>query len=199
MVRVGGPRPGSRVRETFRRGPCRGEPGIRARARPVRLPEGRKEEEGLPAVVCRKEYCIGCRLCEVFCATAHAKSRNVLRAWRESPAPRPRLVVEERGPVTAAVPCQHCADAPCLEACISGAMTREKENGAVICREERCVGCWSCVMVCPFGAVLPGGDGYGFALKCDLCAGSEGPWCVANCPNRALVLAGGGEAPGPNP
>lgn len=78
-------------------------------------------------------------------------------------------------------------------------MTRDEESGAVICREERCVGCWSCVMVCPFGAVLPGRDGHGHALKCDLCAGSDGPWCVVNCPNRALVLAEWGEASEANP
>lgn len=144
----------------------------------------------MAAVVCRTEYCMGCRLCEVYCVAAHSKARNVLLAYREVPRPRPRVLVEDQGEISLAVQCQHCAEAPCLEACISGAMTRDAASGRVVCREDRCVGCWSCVMVCPFGAVVPGGDTQGrvHALKCDLCAGENRPWCVANCPNRALVL-----------
>ncbi|MCR4420424.1 MAG: 4Fe-4S dicluster domain-containing protein [Clostridia bacterium] len=143
----------------------------------------------MAAVVCRKEYCIGCRLCEVFCVAAHSGVGNLLLAWRQVPRPRPRVLVEEKEEQTLAVQCQHCAEAPCLEACISGAMVRDAATGAVICREDRCVGCWSCVMVCPFGAVVPHeAGGRRHALKCDLCAGSEAPWCVAHCPNRALVL-----------
>ena len=50
------------------------------------------------------------------------------------------------------------------------------------------MGCFSCVLVCPYGAVTA--DGNHAVQKCELCtknsAGS--PACVAGCPNRAIVF-----------
>ena len=69
-----------------------------------------------------------------------------------------------------------------------GAMHRDEETGAVLCDEDRCVGCWMCVMVCPFGAIQRNLVGNKVASKCDLCYGEEMPVCVANCPNEALTF-----------
>ena len=67
-------------------------------------------------------------------------------------------------------------------------MHRDEETGAVLCDEDRCVGCWMCVMVCPFGAIQRNTVGNKAASKCDLCYGEEIPACVANCPNEALTF-----------
>lgn len=147
----------------------------------------------LPRVICRTEYCIGCGLCQIYCTVRHSKSGEILRAFREKPRAVPRLVLEQNKPESQAVTCKHCLDAPCLDACISGAMTRNENTGAVFCRPERCVGCWSCVAACSFGAVFPDPEGHGVAVKCDLCNGDTIPQCVLHCPNRALVLESGGE------
>ncbi|MCX6357229.1 MAG: 4Fe-4S binding protein, partial [Candidatus Aureabacteria bacterium] len=80
-----------------------------------------------------------------------------------------------------------CEEAPCLAACISGAMHRDRETGAVLCSQERCVGCWSCIMVCPFGIILRDTRGRTVATKCDLCPDRDIPVCVQACPNEALV------------
>jgi len=139
-------------------------------------------------IIVNEEYCIGCRLCEIYCLTQHSQSKKIIKAFKEEvPRALARVVVEEEGPLSFAMQCRHCEDAPCVAACITGAMHRDERTGAVLCDEERCVGCWTCVMVCPFGAVLRNTSGRKAASKCDLCYGEEMPVCVAHCPNEALV------------
>ena len=154
-------------------------------------------------VVVNESYCIGCRLCEVHCLVAHSQSKHILKAFREeSDSITPRIVLEQSGHTTFAVQCRHCDEAPCLDACMTGAMHRDLESGAVLCDEDRCVGCFMCIMVCPLGAILPGktsqrpatgesprpAEARKIASKCDLCGMDfQGePPCVANCPNEAL-------------
>jgi carbon-monoxide dehydrogenase iron sulfur subunit len=137
-------------------------------------------------IVAREAYCIGCRLCEVNCLVRRSKSRNIIKAFRsERERAVPAVVVEDMGAISFALQCRHCDDARCIEACITGAMHRDPATGAVMCDEDRCVGCWSCIMVCPVGAVMRG-KARRIASKCDLCAGDSEPACVAGCPNEAL-------------
>jgi carbon-monoxide dehydrogenase iron sulfur subunit len=138
-------------------------------------------------IYAREDYCIGCRLCEVYCLTQHSKSKNIIKAYREEPQTVPRLFVEESGHVSFAIQCRHCDDAPCLDACITGAMRRDAKTEAILCDEEKCVGCWMCVMVCPYGVISRNVSEKKVASKCDLCDGEETPVCVKNCPNEALV------------
>ena len=101
--------------------------------------------------------------------------------------PDPAVRVEEDGAISFALQCRHCDDAPCVAACISGAMTRDPETGAIKHDPDKCIGCWSCVMVCPFGAIQINLDKGKVSSKCDLCGGDKVPACVAHCPNEALV------------
>ncbi|NLO07137.1 MAG: 4Fe-4S dicluster domain-containing protein [candidate division WS1 bacterium] len=140
-----------------------------------------------------EEHCIGCGLCEVHCVVQHSRSRNIIRAFREErDGIVPGVKVERDGHLSFALQCRHCEDAPCIEACMTGAMHRDPETGAVLCDTERCVGCWMCIMACPAGAVQRGASGK-VASKCDLCIGEDVPVCVANCPNEALVLEDDGD------
>ena len=136
----------------------------------------------------REEYCMGCRLCEVHCLVQHSRTRNIIKAYKgEYPRPVPRILVEEKGYLSFALQCRHCEDAPCLAACITGALSRDSRTGAILHNEEQCVGCWMCVMVCPFGAIKMQKEKKKIVSKCDLCYGEEIPACVKNCPNGALV------------
>jgi carbon-monoxide dehydrogenase iron sulfur subunit len=135
-----------------------------------------------------EEACIGCRLCEVACATEHSRSKDPIRAFKEeSPRPRSRKILEERGPESISLSCRHCDEPPCVDACIAGAMVMDEETRRVVHHPDKCVGCWSCVMNCPFGGIHMDRE-RAMVLKCDLCPERENPACVDACPNRALIL-----------
>ena len=73
----------------------------------------------------------------------------------------------------------------CVKSCISGALS--SADGVIRVDRDKCVGCYTCVLVCPYGCILPTQEGP--VQKCELCletsAGS--PACVRGCPNRAIV------------
>ena len=140
-------------------------------------------------IYAKEEVCIGCRLCEIHCVASQVGTRNLIKVFKaDHPLPEPGVMVEEDKPISFALQCRHCDDAPCVEACLTGAMHRDPESGLVLQDKEKCVGCWMCVMVCPYGAIRRDLNEKKVASKCDLCFGrSEIPACVANCPNEALV------------
>ena len=136
----------------------------------------------------KEEVCIGCRLCEIHCLVQHSRTKKIIKAFKEEyPRPLSRVLVEERGPLSFALQCRHCDDAPCVSACITGAMQRDEKTGAIINDPDRCIGCWTCIMVCPYGAISRDEEGKKIASKCDLCPDEEIPVCVLNCPNEALT------------
>ena len=98
----------------------------------------------------------------------------------------PRIHIEGKDAVTYAVSCRHCTDPLCVKSCIAGAIRRE--DGVVKVDRTRCVGCLTCVLVCPYGALSPGEDGV--MQKCELCLTNAcgAPACVAGCPNGAIIF-----------
>jgi anaerobic carbon-monoxide dehydrogenase iron sulfur subunit len=139
-------------------------------------------------IYAKEEACIGCRLCEIHCIFQHSGHETLVKAFSDQAnLPEPAVRVEEDGAISFALQCRHCEDAPCVAACIAGAMTRDAETGAITHDEDKCVGCWSCIMVCPFGAIQINTEKGKVGSKCDLCEGGDAPACVAHCPNEALV------------
>lgn len=136
-----------------------------------------------------EEKCIGCKLCEVYCIAAHSESKDLIRAFKkEFPRAQSRVIVEENRPVTFALQCRHCEDPVCVSACITGAMTKDEKTGAVTHDAEKCVGCWMCIMVCPYGGIKRDKKEKKIASKCDLCIEVGEAACVINCPNDALEV-----------
>ena len=125
------------------------------------------------------EKCIGCRTCEVACMMSHQSS-----ATPEAFTSRIRVV--KGATFTTAVGCHQCEDAPCANVCPTGAIHRAA--GAWLVEQARCIGCKSCMVACPFGAMqVRVVEDRVQALKCDLCAHREsGPACVEACPTHAL-------------
>jgi Fe-S-cluster-containing dehydrogenase component len=136
--------------------------------------------------------CLGCRSCEMACAKGHAGFTDIVEAVLSGADLRPRVHVVAAGGHAVPVQCQHCEDAPCVAVCPSGALYRDEDRGIVRANVERCIGCKSCVVVCPFGAVEISKAG-GQVFKCDMCqnivAEGEDPLCVAACPTRARRVA----------
>jgi carbon-monoxide dehydrogenase iron sulfur subunit len=83
--------------------------------------------------------------------------------------------------------CRQCEDPPCVDACMTGTLVKDPETGVVKMEQERCVGCWTCVMVCPYDAIFRDEERK-VAIKCDLCPDKEIPACVDACPTEALVF-----------
>ena len=135
----------------------------------------------------KEQACIGCHLCEVYCQLANSQRDDLIKAVkRQSPPPLPRVRVEERRPVSFSVQCRHCDEPPCVYACLTGALQKDLDTGIVTVDEEKCIGCWTCILSCPFSAIRQD-TGRGKVVKCELCVGKDTPLCVINCPNEALV------------
>ena len=132
-----------------------------------------------------EENCMGCRLCEVACAIEHSEFKDPIMTFFNG-KPQSFTTVEVDGAFTFSLNCRHCDEPYCVEACITGAMHKEPD-GRVVVYEDICVGCYMCVVSCPWGAVNPK-EGAKKAAKCDLCPDRELPACVQACPNRALVF-----------
>lgn len=135
----------------------------------------------------REEFCMGCGICEIHCIVQNSKSKDIIKVYkRENPRPLSRIRVEKNKPSSFSIQCRHCENPPCVVACLSGAMHLDEETGLVRHNEEKCMGCWTCVMVCPYNAIRID-QNRRVVAKCDLCSMLDVPACVANCPNEALV------------
>ena len=105
----------------------------------------------------------------------------------------------------------HCKNPACVEVCPTGA-SHKREDGIVLIDHEKCVGCQSCIVACPYGAryFIRENEGYfkagdlpcetlgqkrhrpGVVEKCTFCVDrlTEGrkPACVRTCPVQARTF-----------
>ncbi|MBR1392962.1 MAG: 4Fe-4S binding protein [Ruminococcus sp.] len=135
-------------------------------------------------VYVNEEWCLGCHLCEYNCAYANSGLDDMVKALKGKPI-FPRIHIEGDDGITYAVSCRHCTDPLCVRSCIAGAISIQ--DGVIKIDKNKCVGCLTCVLVCPYGAVAAGPDGA--AQKCELCLENScgAPACVTGCPNNAIV------------
>jgi len=151
--------------------------------------------------------CIGCYACQLSCKAEHGTPPGVFYA---------RVLKQEEGTYPTLrqlflpVLCNHCEEAPCVEACPTGASFKW-EDGIVDIDHDKCVGCKTCMMACPYGNryfndqpqhYFPQGPtDYEKArmnhptdvvMKCNFCrhrlAEGKLPACVANCPTVARTF-----------
>ncbi len=141
-------------------------------------------------VYVNEEWCLGCHLCEYQCAFANSGEEDMFKAFNRKEKPLPRIRVEdgmENGEkIHFAVSCRHCKTPYCVKGCITGALS-VGEDGVIKIDDTRCVGCRTCIAMCPYGCLVVGHTKT--MLKCELCTENGGePACVKNCPNRAIVF-----------
>lgn len=122
------------------------------------------------------EKCTGCRTCEMVCTVKHDGVTNPSRS-------RIKIMKWEMDGVYIPMACQQCEDAPCMSVCPANAISRNEALNRIEVDYFKCIGCRSCVAICPFGAM-------GFnsierkVFKCDLCDGD--PQCVRFCDVKAI-------------
>jgi electron transport protein HydN len=160
-------------------------------------------------VVANPHKCIGCQACEIACAVAHLGTSVATAGALEVPF-LPRLAVVKTPMVTMPIQCRQCDDAPCANVCPVEAITHQGDK--IIVNTEVCIGCKTCMLACPFGAmdmapeleagrpiyqeVLTREHAEGqvvkeklVAYKCDMCNERiGGPACVEICPAAAFTI-----------
>ena len=139
-------------------------------------------------ILIRLDRCLGCRACELACAVEHSVTKNLFTAIGEKPVPRKRVYLEYVLEKSIPLLCRHCEDAPCVRVCRTGALTQDTLTRVVKPEETKCIGCWTCSMVCPYGVIGRKLEER-VAVKCDRCPNRDIPACVEACPTRALVYA----------
>ncbi len=144
----------------------------------------KKKTKGIK-IYCDITKCVGCKACEIACAVEHSKTKDIFCAITEVPLPKKRVKAENISDKIISLHCQHCEDAPCVIACMSGALSKDEKTGATLHDKDKCVGCWMCVMTCPFGAIVRDVEDHN-AVKCDLCEERDDFACVVSCPTEAL-------------
>lgn len=146
-----------------------------------------------PAFYFDSTACSGCKACQVAC-----KDKNDLPpglTWRRvyeveggNWGHNDGVITEKPFGYFLSVSCNHCADAPCIGSCPTGAL-HSTEDGFVIIDYLLCMGCNYCEWTCPYGA-LKMDSSRGIMTKCDFCIDylyeGRNPACVDACPMRAL-------------
>lgn len=109
------------------------------------------------AMVIDLRRCIGCEACTIACKVENNislnysfdKGKNI--TWNE-------VIFKEIGNYPKVQrkfwprPCQHCENPPCIRVCPVNATYQDKERGLVLQHYEKCIGCKSCAIACPYGA-----------------------------------------------
>ena len=129
--------------------------------------------------------CTGCRTCQIACKDKNRLDAGVL--FREVKTYAVGKFPNVKG-YSLSLSCNHCENPACISVCPNGAMYKT-EDGIVLCDAEMCIGCGSCVSICPYGQPKLIAE-LGIVQKCDSCyairkAGGN-PACVDACQMRAL-------------
>jgi len=117
---------------------------------------------------------------------AHSLTGDLFKVLGEEIPSLPRKKVFSAKDKNYPVSCRHCKDPKCVDACMAFALVYNKDKGMVEHDEKRCVGCWMCVMVCPYSAIRPNLKAK-IPVRCDKCKDKDEPACVKACPTGAII------------
>lgn len=128
------------------------------------------------ALVIDTTRCVGCGACKKACQIRNElpEGSSYIHLVTQGDPAQPTFVP---------VQCQHCANPPCASVCPARA-TYHSDEGVVLIKENKCVGCKYCQVACPYQARIFDEE-RGIADKCGLCldevlAGKK-PACVEAC------------------
>jgi Fe-S-cluster-containing dehydrogenase component len=155
------------------------------------------------------DTCVGCHACVVSCKEWNTSAHGAPLSDMDAYGPDPVGPFLNRVHTFEAVPdtgggaprvvhfpksCLHCADAPCVTVCPTGASYKRTSDGIVLVNEDDCIGCGLCAWACPYGAREMDALA-GVMKKCTLCVDrienihipevDRIPACVRACPTGA--------------
>jgi Fe-S-cluster-containing dehydrogenase component len=161
-------------------------------------------------IVIDTKRCMGCNSCTVICKQKNGTPPGVFftKVFTQEVGTYPSAKIKYQPML-----CMHCDEPPCVDACPTGA-SYKREDGIVLVDQDKCIGCRSCIIACPYCARyfdFGKANGYypekgltefekshqeggvrGTVSKCTLCAdmvdAGEAPACVQVCPTQARIF-----------
>lgn len=131
------------------------------------------------------QRCYGCKTCTVACANEKMLEAGVVLR-------RVRWIDTADGQAFISMACNHCDEPACLANCPQGAYTKDEETGLVVQDHELCIGCKTCVNMCPFNAPAFC-ESETKVYKCDGCIdrqrAGEMTVCTVACPVGNILMA----------
>jgi len=132
--------------------------------------------------------CVGCSACVIGCKTENDTPERHSRDW---------IVTETRGDFPdlsmsiQSQRCNHCEDAPCVDACPTGA-SHYASGGSVQVTGSKCTGCKACMAACPYDARYVDPRTH-TVDKCTFCIHREGrraytTACQEVCPTDSIFF-----------
>lgn len=132
--------------------------------------------------------CIGCFACMVACQTQNElpDDSSLIRFEDKEIGQFPKVKY-----TIAPIQCMHCAEAPCVAVCPTGASSKDRDSGLTLVDKDKCMGCRRCVAACPYNSRVYLKDA-GIAQGCNLCLSllqdGQQPACVATCLTKARLF-----------
>lgn len=170
--------------------------------RAVRAERGASTTE-FKGVLVDTTRCVGCRTCEAACAEANGLPipdidspgwEDVFEEQRRTSVHQFSVInrFSDSEEVFVKKQCMHCNQPACAAACLTKAMLKTEE-GPVIWRDDKCMGCRFCMLSCPFDIPTFEYDSPNPRIrKCHLCwerlQEGEQPACVEECPEEVMVF-----------
>lgn len=168
-------------------------------AKKIHAQEGNEEKEFMGILV-DTTMCVGCRGCEEACAEVNGfpepdPDDSVLEKERKTSITQYSVInryeVDDEE-IFVKKQCMHCNQPACASACLTKAMLK-REEGPVIWREDKCMGCRFCMVSCPFDIPKFEYDEWNPKIqKCNMCwerlKEGEQPACVEACPAEAIIF-----------
>jgi anaerobic selenocysteine-containing dehydrogenase/Fe-S-cluster-containing hydrogenase component 2 len=133
------------------------------------------------------DRCIGCYACQVTCKAEYnipfGTARCRVETYQSGTYPDVKKFFIPRL-------CNHCDNAPCIEACEEKALLKN-QDGVVLINKEKCTSCQLCYDKCPYNAIEVS-QFTGQTEKCDFCCSriERGllPVCVQSCMGKAFIF-----------
>ncbi|MBI4827250.1 MAG: 4Fe-4S dicluster domain-containing protein [Nitrospinae bacterium] len=161
------------------------------------------------ALIIDLNKCVGCHACAVNCKSWNTSGKfgplpektpygkeptgvwfNRVQTWEVGTYPDVDVLYLPKS-------CMHCAEAPCVAVCPTGASYKRAEDGVVLVNYDDCIGCKYCSWACPYGC-REFDEADGVMKKCTLCVDriydtrlpeeERKPACVLACPTQARVF-----------
>ncbi len=141
--------------------------------------------------------CVGCSACVIGCKEENDVPAGFSRNWvvTVTRGEFPDLAMDLRSER-----CNHCANAPCLRACPTGASYRGPGDTVQV-NQAKCTGCKACMTACPYGAryIDPRKRNVD---KCSFCmhrleSGKTTTSCTEICPTSSIIFGDLNDAASP--